>query len=107
MSVEDMEREFSELAEKFWFSKMNLHDEIKKIRLKYPKEVRKEFCKRNPPDPRMQKVVAAALTALEATQESHQVEVHGGKVETVEDPKLKAVLSQQVRNTTKGEKENV
>jgi len=67
MSVEEMEKEFNELAQTFWFSEVSIYDEVNKIRLKYPKEIRQEFCKRNPPNPLMLKVFAAALVAQEVT----------------------------------------
>ncbi len=61
-SVEDMEREIKELADRFWYEDINLSEEVKKIRAKYSKGVRKRFSLRNPSDPNLMRVFATIVS---------------------------------------------
>ena len=61
MSVEDFEREMTDLARRFWEEEIDLSQELKELRKKYPKSVRKEYLDKHPPNPHMRKVFASML----------------------------------------------
>jgi len=50
MSIEDFDRELKELAQRFWDEEINLSQELRKIRLRYPKSIRKEYSEKHPVD---------------------------------------------------------
>ncbi len=63
-----MEKEFIDLAKRVWNTPVNLYEEINKIRLKYPIEVRRIFYSRYPSNPSLMEAFTAALMAADQSE---------------------------------------